>query len=211
MKWTDCMNAYNKTYVEIHGCPRRFTRLGNRIKSDVWIELYYTYIPDGTIERSAQMTLEMIKLHLIEHDDVKNLRIIMEEKARNRHIRLIDYLARICNLELNVGEDLLDIATYYRSYKIITWLLSLKVDPFMYNSQGISAISRAFETGNTHLINKYISLKTRETLTMVEIFGLLCIKNRKIMKILGISRSSEVIYQIYKSKLQNGLHPEPSH
>lgn len=202
MKWADCMDVYKKTYLDIHGHHRRFTRIGNRRKVDIWLELYHSYTPCDNIKRSIKMTLEMIKLHFIEHDEVNNLRIIIQEKAKNE---IQEYLSRKCNLELNIGEELLDISTYYRSYKIISWLLRIGVNPFTYNRQGISAISRAFETGNTYLVSKYMSLKTREKLSMIEIYTLLTIKNQKIMKILGINKKSDFIYFIYKSKLQSGL------
>ena len=89
---------------------------------------------------------------------------------------------------------LLSFPVSFRSEKIINWLLKLKTDPICYNSQGISAISRAIETGNTNLVKKYTKNKNLTLKKIKKVFDI----SSSILNLFKIQKHS-IVYNIYKT------------
>jgi hypothetical protein len=201
------MKAYRQCYINLYKKSGYCMRIGGKRKSDFYLELYKSvdYLNNSSeIKRSAQMTLEMMKLYFIKKDDIENLERIYTELSEIQGLILNMFLTLPENLELSIGENMLDMATYFRSEKIINWLLKLKTDPICYNSQGISAISRAIETGNTNLVKKYTKNKNLTLKKIKKVFDI----SSSILNLFKIQKHS-IVYNIYKTKLDCGLQIVP--
>lgn len=215
MKWQDCAIMFMRCSEEFMMNYGKAIVIKGQRKIDMWKEVYRVRAETSkydNIYRSLSMLLDMITLHLIQTDNLKEFLEMLKYKASYRRISLDNYIRINCNLELNIAEDFLIKAVYYHSDLIINWLLKKGTDPFIYNNHGVSPIIQAFcNNDNLDIVKLFIKHSNDPNILdkyngcNITYWALsrLITKDQRFMKLLRVHGGT--VYEIYKQRLLDSM------